>query len=86
MNSHWIITLFGKFLLGLFIFQVASIIFALFHLYLASNNRNSGDETDINSVNDSDFDSGNDSDFEDEIPKDKKNKIMPGARLRMMRR
>jgi hypothetical protein len=41
-----------------------------------------------NIKNESDFDSGNESDFEDEVPtiKETRNQIMPGARLRMMRR
>ena len=78
MNSHWISVMFGKFLLMLCLFQLVIITFVLFKLYINNLKNESGYETDINS--------GNESDYEDEIPKDKKNKIMPGARLRMMRR
>ena len=82
LNSNWITYLIGSFFLYLCLFQIIIYIVAVIYSYINVNNSNSGDETDI--------DSGNESDFEDEIPKapdySPRREIMPGARLRMMRR
>lgn len=62
--------------------QLLIYVTLVIYSYFELKNSNSGNETDI--------DSGNESDFEDEIPKapaySPRREIMPGARLRMMRR
>ena len=83
MSLHWITGLFGRFLFFLSLFQLTIYISVCIYACWKWNNI-SGNETDLDY--DSDFDS--DSDFEDEGPTIEKTRkqIMPGARLRMMRR
>ena len=82
LNSHWINSLIIKLIIYFCVFQLLIYGSLVIYSYFTLKNSNSGNETDI--------DSGNESDFEDEIPKaptySPRREIMPGARLRMMRR
>lgn len=82
MNLHWITALFGRFVLFLCLFQLTIYISVCIYACFQMKKNSSGNETDL------DYDSDYDSDFEDEVPTIEKTRkqIMPGARLRMMRR
>ena len=84
LNSHWINTLIIKLIVYFCVIQLLIYGSLVIYSYFTYDVKifDSGNETDI--------DSGNESDFEDEIPKapaySPRREIMPGARIRMMRR